>query len=140
MVAAFQPTERETGASSTLLLDRMVVAFRPDGSYVREVHQVRRLNDQAGVAAHEEARAAADADEVIRLRTILPDGTSVVPKRVAGSFAMPRLAPGAFVEELWTERVDGPGAQRRQRHRRRERERADRPRVPAGRVRPRAGV
>jgi len=107
-VRDFVPGEREQGASSTLLVDRMLVAFRADGSYVQEVHQLRRINDLAGVEAHEEANAAARADEVVRLRTIGVDGASYVPKRVEGSFAMPRLEPGAFIEELWREEFAAP--------------------------------
>lgn len=110
LVSGFEAGDRERAAPSTLLLDRMVVEFQPDGSYVQEVHQVRRINDLRGVAAHEEATAAARADAVLRLRTIGADGRSYVPKRVGGNFAMPRLEPGAFVEELWQERFDAPGA------------------------------
>ncbi len=109
-VRDFVATERDEGAPSTLVVDRMLVAFRADGSYVQEVHQLRRINDLGGVEAHEEANAAANADEVIRLRTIGTDGASYVPKRVEGTFAMPRLEPGAFVEELWREEFPAPEA------------------------------
>jgi tetratricopeptide (TPR) repeat protein len=111
MVRGFAATEREAQAPSTLVLDRMVVEFTEDGGHVQEVHQLRRINDLSGVEAHEEADAAARADELVRLRTIGVDGESYVPKRVGGTFAMPRLEPGAFVEELWRERFDEPGAE-----------------------------
>ena len=110
-VRDFVPGEQELGAPSTLLVDRMLVAFRPDGSFVQEVHQLRRINDLGGVEVHEEANAAARADELIRLRTIGVDGVSYVPKRVDGTFAMPRLEPGAFVEEMWREEFDAPEAE-----------------------------
>lgn len=111
MIAEFEPSDRERGAPSTMLLDAMIVEFLPDGGHVQEVHQLRRINDLRGVEAHEEAQAAAGADEVVRLRTIGTDGASYVPTRVGGTFAMPRVEPGAFIEEVWRERHDAPGAE-----------------------------
>ncbi len=111
LVASFQPTEREAGAPSTLMLDRMTVVFYPDGSRVEETHQLRRINDLNGVTANEQAENAARADEVVRLRTIGADGQSYVPQRVQGSFAMPRLEPGAFVEQLYRDYHPEAGAE-----------------------------
>ena len=110
IIAAFQPGEREQAASSTLLLDQMIVEYLDDGSRVEEVHQVRRINDLAGVERHQQASDAARANEVLHLRTIASDGLSYVPNRVDNDFAMPRLAPGAIVDGAWRTFQRGPGA------------------------------
>ncbi len=99
LIRAFEPTERERGSSSSLLLDQMIVRFYPDGSHVVETHEVRRLNDLRGVEAYEEAGGAANADEVLRVRTVTASGESFVPNRVRGSFQMPRIEPGAIIEQ-----------------------------------------
>lgn len=110
LIAAFQPGERENAASSTLLLDQMIVEYFADGSRIEEVHQVRRINDLAGVERHQQASDAARADEVLHLRTIALDGLSYVPNRVDNDFAMPRLEPGAIVDGAWRTSQRAPGA------------------------------
>jgi hypothetical protein len=101
LLAKFKPKARERGASSSLLLDHMIVQVFPDGSSVQEVHTLRRINDLQGVERFENARDAAAADEVVLLRTIGVDGKSYVPNRVDDGFAMPRIAPGAFIEAVY---------------------------------------
>ncbi|MBI5849979.1 MAG: hypothetical protein HZB39_02905 [Planctomycetes bacterium] len=108
LVTGYTPGPRDSAAPSTLVLDRMVVEFLADGGHIEEVQQLRRINDLQGVEAHEEAGDAASAAEVLRLRTIEKDGTSYVPHRVGGTFAMPRLEPGAFVESSWRRFVESP--------------------------------
>lgn len=103
LIAGFQASERERGAPSSVLLDQMIVEFHADGSHVEETHVLRRINDLSGVEAHEQADRAARADELVRLRTIGTDGASYYPRRVAQTFSMPRLEPGAFVEEVYRE-------------------------------------
>jgi tetratricopeptide (TPR) repeat protein len=110
VIARFVPSGRERAAASTLVLDQMIVRFHADGSRVEETHTIRRINDLRGVEAYEEAQRAARAGELVRLRTVAPDGRSYVPSRVAGTFSMPRLAPGAFVEEVYREFLPPPGA------------------------------
>lgn len=109
LVAAFQPGEGEKGAASTLVLDQMIVELHADGSSVEETHQVRRINDQSGVEKFQEANDAARADEVVTLCTIV-DGERYLPHRVSGAFSMPRLAPGAFIEQTYRRYKDAPGA------------------------------
>ena len=106
----FQPTDREQGATSTLLLDHMILEVFPDGSAVEEVHTLRRINDRNGVEQFENAGGAASADEVVSVRTIGVDGESYVPNRVQGRFSMPRLAPGALIEEQYRNFRSAPGA------------------------------
>lgn len=110
LIAAFEPGEREKAASSTLLLDQMIVEYFDDGSRVEEVHQVRRINDLAGVERYQQATDAARANEVLHLRTIARDGLSYVPNRVDNDFAMPRLEPGAVVDGAWRTFQRAPGA------------------------------
>ncbi|HLQ37531.1 MAG TPA: hypothetical protein VK348_07005, partial [Planctomycetota bacterium] len=101
--------EQEQAATSTLLIDQMIVEVRADGSYWSEVHQLRRINDLAGVEANTEAAAAAHADQLLLLRTIATDGSSHVPALVNDTFTMPRLEPGAFVEQRHRNFVRAPG-------------------------------
>jgi len=110
MVAAFQPGANEQGAPSTLVLDQMIVQLHADGSAIEETHQLRRINDLSGVDKYQDAKDAARADEVVTLRTIAADGRSFLPHRVSGSFSMPRLAPGTFVEQVYRRHLDAPGA------------------------------
>ena len=110
MRTAFQPGERERGASTTLLFDQRIVAFRPDGSWLAESHELRRINDHAGVEAFRSASSLAGASEVLLVRTIGVDGRSYVPHRVEGEYAMQRLEPGAFVEWRYRERGGAPDA------------------------------
>ena len=110
IIAVYEPTEREQGATSTLLLDQLIVLVLEDGSTVEETHLIRRINDLAGVERYQTAEAAAAADELILLRTIGTDGRSYVPQQVAGTFGMPRLEPAAFIEEIHRSYKNSPGA------------------------------
>lgn len=101
MIAAFEPQDRESHASSSLVLDQMIVRVFADGSSIKETHVIRRINDLRGVEQHQEATASASADEVVLVRTVGVDGKSYYPNRVSNSFAMPRLEPGAFIEEVY---------------------------------------
>ncbi|HEU4419849.1 MAG TPA: hypothetical protein VFT55_13035, partial [Planctomycetota bacterium] len=106
----FQAGERERGASTTVLFDQRIVAFRPDGSWLAESHELRRINDLAGVEAWRSAPPLAGASEVLLVRTIGVDGRTYVPHRVQGEYAMQRLEPGAFVEWRYRERGSAPDA------------------------------
>jgi len=108
--AAFRAGERERGASTTVLYDQRIVAFRPDGGWLAESHELRRINDLAGVEAWRTAPPLAGASEVLLVRTIGVDGRSYVPHRVEGEYAMQRLEPGAFIEWRYRERGGAPDA------------------------------
>ena len=99
LLAAFQPSDREKTASTTLLLDQMIVRLYEDGSALEETHQLKRINDVRGGEQAQTAERPANADELVRIRTIARDGKSYVPSRVEGSFNMPRLEPGSFIEQ-----------------------------------------
>lgn len=107
---AFTAGDREQAASATVLIDQRIVELRADGSWTSESHELRRINDQAGVEEYRTADAVSGADEVLLLRTIGTDGKAWVPGRVENAYAMQRLEPGAFVEWRYRERGKAPGA------------------------------
>src|SRR5262249_10517601 len=82
LIEAFHAGAQEESASSTLVLDQMIVDVQADGSMVEETHQIRRINDLRGVEHYQEAREAAAAKELVLLRTVATDGQSYVPNRV----------------------------------------------------------
>ncbi|MEZ5989553.1 MAG: hypothetical protein R3F30_10575 [Planctomycetota bacterium] len=88
-------------SSSTLVLDQMILRVERDGSMLEETHQLRRINDRNGVEAFEQADRVARADEILEVRTIHADGETFVPHLVSGTFSMPKLEPGCFVEERY---------------------------------------
>ncbi len=108
-VAAFKKRPEDDQSPSTLVLDQMVVRVYPDGSQMEETHVLRRINDRRGVEQFEDASQAAQASELLELRTIQPDGTWAAPHRVAGTFSMPRLVPGTFLEEHYRNYKSSPG-------------------------------
>lgn len=109
-IAAFHKTAREDGASTTVLIDQMLVEMLPDGSRVEEVHQLRRINDLQGVEAMKEPSEPANADELLLLRTKV-GGRSYVPSKTDDKFSMVRLEPGAFVEWRYRNYRPAPDAE-----------------------------
>lgn len=107
--AAFVPSDREKTATSTLVLDQRIVEFAADGSWLGEVHELRRINDLAGVEEHQTASAPAHADEPLFVCTIDKDGVRSVPPKVQGDYSLQRLQPGAFVEFRYRDRGPAPG-------------------------------
>jgi tetratricopeptide (TPR) repeat protein len=108
---AFVAGPREQGAPSTLVIDQRLVELRADGSWTAEVHELRRINDLAGVEAHRTAGIPKQAAEVRLVRTIAPDGQEFVPAKVNGEYTMPRLEPGSFVEWRYAEAGEAPGVE-----------------------------
>jgi len=100
----------DDASSSTLVLDQMVIRVYPDASIMEETQILRRINDRKGVEEFEQARGPAEADELIELRTVHPDGKVFYPHRVAGTFSMPRLEPGSFIEEHYRNFKPSPKA------------------------------
>ncbi|MDP6423509.1 MAG: hypothetical protein QGG14_02110 [Planctomycetota bacterium] len=109
-VAAYTKRPEDDAAPVTLALDQMIIRVYDDGSQMEETHVLKRINDRRGIEASEQADAAADADELLELRTILPDGSWFAPHRVDDNFSMPRLAPGVFVEERYRTYKSSAGA------------------------------
>lgn len=108
---AFQPTDREQSATSTVLIDQRIVEFQADGSWLAEVHELRRINDLAGVEEFRTASAPASAEQVLLLRTIPTDGREYVPPKVEREYSLQRLEPGAFLEWRYREHGSAPGPQ-----------------------------
>lgn len=107
---AFVAGEREQSASSTVVIDQRILSLQDDGSWTSETHELRRINDQAGVDAFRTADGLGEVDEVLLVRTIGTDGQTWVPGRVENEYALQRLEPGAFVEWRFRERSVAPGA------------------------------
>ncbi len=110
-ITGFAVGASEHDASTTLLIDQRIDELLSDGSLLTEVHELRRINDLQGVEALRTATDPARADELLLLRTVGTDGHTYLPNRVDGSFAMPRLEPGAFVEWRYRRRTRAPGAE-----------------------------
>lgn len=108
-ITGYEANAADTSSPTTLVLDQMIIRVYPDGSQMEETHVLKRVNTASGVEANETSDAAAEADEVLELRTITPDRRSWMPHRVAGNFTMPRLAPGVFVEEHYRNFKSAPG-------------------------------
>ncbi len=109
-IAAFQPSERDQRSSMTVVLDQHMLMLHADGSWMREVHSVRRINDQAGVEAFSEGTGLGNIDEVLLLRTLGADGSESVPPKIDRDYTLQRLVPGAFVEWRYREHGAEPGA------------------------------
>lgn len=108
--AAFTAGAREQGASTTVLIDQCVLVIAADGTWFTECHELRRINDQAGVEAFSEHSGLGGVDEVLLVRTLATDGKEYVPSRIEGDWALQRLEPGAFVEWRYRQHGDAPGA------------------------------
>lgn len=80
------------------LVDQTVVRVYQDGSHEAYTHEAVRILTPKGVEAVKHRNLS--ADEVLEVRTILPDGSILEPNlRVSGGQAtMPGLTPGAVVE------------------------------------------
>lgn len=110
-IAAFTPGDAEQAASTSMLVDQRIVELLPDGSHLVEIHELRAVNDLQGVESLRSAEAPARADELLLLRTVGKDGKTYIPSRVEGSFSMPRLEPGSFVEWRYRTHHRAPGAE-----------------------------
>lgn len=108
--AAFQPSDAERGASTTVVVDQRIVDVQPDGSWTAEVHAVHRVNDQAGVESFGGGLGIGRADEVLLVQTVAADGERYVPSRIDDDYSLQQLKPGAFVEWRLRERGKAPGA------------------------------
>lgn len=107
---AFVAGDRERTAATTVVLDQRVLVVHDDGSWTAEGHELRRINDPAGVEAFGARTGLGSVDEVLLVRTLGTDGKDYVPARIDGDYAMQRLEPGAFVEWRWREHGRPPEA------------------------------
>lgn len=105
----FVPGEREQRASTTVVLDHRIMIVHADGSISTEVHELRRINDQAGVEAYGAPQGLGRVEDVRLVRTIGADGEFYVPSRIDREYSMQRLEPGAFVEWQFRTHRGAPG-------------------------------
>ncbi|MEZ6037031.1 MAG: hypothetical protein R3F29_06095 [Planctomycetota bacterium] len=106
---AFVAGEREQRASTTVVLDHRIMIVHPDGSVSTEVHELRRINDQAGVEQFGSPQGLGRLEDVRLVRTIGADGEFYVPSRIDREYSMQRLQPGAFVEWQFRTHSAAPG-------------------------------
>ena len=109
-IAAFTERPEDRSAPSTLIVDQMLVRVYRDGSFVGEVYQVRRINDQKGIEMYKEDGEAAEAEELLDIRTIHRDGSSYAPHLVRSTFQMPQMEPGCFLLHHYRNYQGAPGA------------------------------
>ncbi len=97
IIRSFKMKPSYSESHSVLVLDHMTIQVNPDGSWVGEVHQVRRINDLQGV---DDYGSISPQGEVVTLRSWAPDGTVSEPIEVGGEYQIPDLKPGCFIEEV----------------------------------------
>ena len=84
-------------AASIAVLDLSVTRFEVDGSTSEYVHQAFRLLSET---AKDQLAQVSVGGRLVKLRTLLPDGTSLEPVSGVdgGGYVLPGLVPGAFTE------------------------------------------
>lgn len=89
-------------ASAVLVLDQMVDRINPDSTRDSYVHEVYRVLNAAGIELlGDQNLTEGDAGiDLIRVRTIKPDGTVLLPEKITNlaAISMPGLEPGDFIE------------------------------------------
>jgi len=91
------------GAGSVYLLDQEIVVLLPGGGALRRVHQIVRILNDAAAEALGEVRVAEGADLEFA-RTLLPDGTIVLPAETADkeTISLRAVSAGCAVEYAQT--------------------------------------
>ncbi len=97
IIREFKMKPSYSESHSVLVVDHMVIKVNPDGSWIGEVHQIRRINDLQGV---DDYGSISPQGEVVTLRSWAPDGTISEPIEVGGEYQIPDLKPGCFIEEV----------------------------------------
>ncbi len=97
VIQGFKMKPSYSESHSVLVVDHMVIKVHPDGSWIGEVHQIRRINDLQGV---DDYGSITPQGEVVTLRSWAPDGTISEPIEVGGEYQIPDLKPGCFIEEV----------------------------------------
>lgn len=95
-------------ASSVVVLDITVVEVQPDGSSSEYTHQAFKLLSEE---SKEDLARVRIPGEVVTLRTVTPAGEVLEPVAAEGrgSYLMPGLAPGAFIELAYRRDRSGEG-------------------------------
>jgi len=82
-------------SSNLTVLNEEITAMMPDGSKSTYVHMIYKVLDVSGKDKHATPYVSG---ELIELRSIQPDGTVLEPTSVQGSFTMPSMKEGVFIE------------------------------------------
>ena len=98
------------GAEAAFLLDQAVAVVNPDGSSCERVHCIIKVYNKKGVERWGEVNLPRAA-EVLRLRTIKPDGAVVEPEMIPykSAYSMSGLSPGDVVDYEYLEFSDCEG-------------------------------
>lgn len=96
---AYDAAPGSEDATSAFILDAAAVRVFPDGSMVDRIHIIQKALDQSGVSEVAEVNIPRGA-QVLKLRTIKPDGTVLEPESIEGKDAvsMPGVQVGDLVE------------------------------------------
>lgn len=110
-IRAYEATGRRAaaGSSTAMVLDAAAVELHPGGAATERTHQVTQVLDGQGVEQLGEVSVPSGA-EVLTLRTIKPDGTTLEPERAGaakGSVSLAGLGVGDYVEIEWLRPVRG---------------------------------
>ena len=94
--AAVRGSYHDAGSADSIVrvLDEAVVEVFADGGYETTTHEIHHLRDLAATKRMGELQLRGD---VLEVRTIKADGTLLEPVNT-GSYVMPHLQPGDFVE------------------------------------------
>ena len=103
LAAAPDDAQLVQGAGSVYLLDQEILVLLPGGGALRRVHQVVRVLNEAAAEAVGEVRVAEGADLEFA-RTLLPDGTIVLPAETADkeTISLRAVSRGCAVEYAQT--------------------------------------
>lgn len=92
-------------AAAVLLIDQMVTRIRRDGGGDEMIHQVIHVTSREAVEKYSELTLSG---EIERLRVLTPDGEELHPTAQVGggSFTLPGLAEGSFIEYRTVRKFD----------------------------------
>ncbi|MFY3746519.1 DUF3857 domain-containing protein [Anaeromyxobacter sp. Red801] len=109
-IRAYEAAGRRNGASTVMVLDAAYVDVHPGGAATERTQQIVHVLDQQGVEQFGEVTVPSGAD-VLALRTVKPDGTTLEPERAGSaknSVSLAGLAPGDYVELDYVRAVQSP--------------------------------
>ena len=95
------------GQANVVLINDRVMKLEPDGGAWIYQHAVTQVFDKKGIEQAGEVELPRAAD-VLQLRTLKADGTSVEPEAIDGknTVSLPSLAPSDAVEVAWLQHFD----------------------------------
>lgn len=109
---AYEAAPGNEEANAAFLLDAAAIVAYPDGSQVNRIHIIQKALGQQGVQEIAEV-ALPEGAQVLKLRTLKPDGSMLEPESIDGkdAISMPGVQVGDVVEYeyLLAQAPRGPG-------------------------------